>query len=187
MKTLISLIASDLKNCTPKGKHSWRAYLGTWLFSRKFQLLLLFRLGSSFHHRPFFKKNFNPLLTWIMGTFYGSEISFAAKIGRNVKFNHPIGIVIGQGVVIQDNVTIFQHVTFGSHGKPGLPWSYPTIGEGTIIYANSSVIGHITLGKKVVVGAHSLVKDNVPNNCTVVGIPARVIGSKKEEKLREVA
>ena len=180
MKNLISLIKSDLKNSTPG--QSYRAYLGTLLFSRKFQLLLLYRLGSSCHHREFLRRNFNPLLTWIMGTFYGCEISFSAQIGRNVKFNHPIGIVIGQGVVIHDNVTIFQHVTLGSHGKQDLPWSYPTIHEGTIIYVQSSVLGNITIGRNVIVGAHSLILQSVPENSKVVGVPGKVIGVNEKVK-----
>ncbi|MGK7894498.1 MAG: serine O-acetyltransferase [Xenococcus sp. (in: cyanobacteria)] len=73
-------------------------------------------------------------------------------------------------------MTIFQHVTLGSHGKQDLPWSYPTIYEGTIIYVNSSVLGNITIGRNVIVGAHSLILQSVPDNSKVVGVPGKVIG-----------
>lgn len=145
------------------------------MFSRKFQLLLLYRLGSEFYSNPVLA-HLNPLLAWLMGTLYASEISFQAKLGRNIRFNHPIGIVIGQNVTIHDDVTIFQHVTLGSHGRPGAEPSYPVIRQGTVIYANASIIGGVTVGESAIIGAHSLVTKDVPAHRIAAGVPAKILG-----------
>ena len=165
-------VLSDLKACSYKNTKA--PYLGTVVFNRKFQLIFLYRLGRLLKRKKRLR-NLNHLLTWIMGSFYSSEISFGAKIGQRVTFNHPIGIVIGQGVVIEDDVTIFQRVTLGSHGKPDQPWSYPTIKKDAVIYASSSIIGKVIVGRGSIIGAHSLVKTDVPDHCIAAGAPAKVI------------
>tara|TARA_B110001469_G_C9641891_1_gene322994 strand:+ start:435 stop:725 length:291 start_codon:yes stop_codon:yes gene_type:complete len=93
-----------------------------------------------------------------------------------VKFPHPIGIVIGEGVLIGDRVKIWHHVTIGSHGKEGVDKAYPVIGNDVKIYVNSSVLGGVKVGNEVIVGAHSLVMKNVPNRKIVAGVPAVEIG-----------
>ena len=121
-----------------------------------------------------------------MGVVCGSEINFGSKIGENVKFEHPIGIVIGLGVTIHDNVIIYQNVTLGNHGKPNVAPSYPTMNSGVVISANSSVIGNVTVGENSIIGAHSLVTRDVPPNCTVAGVPARVISESNTKRLKKL-
>lgn len=178
MDKLLDFIIRDLKNCATA--QTWRNYLLTWLFSRKFQLLLIYRLGSACQTYSI-SRYISPILYWIMGTFYNCEIHFQAKIGHNVQFNHPIGVVIGQNVIIHDDVTIFQQVTIGSHGKPSLPWSYPTIHKGVKIFAKASIIGSITVGENAIIGAHALVLQDVPPFTTVAGVPAKIIAKSQPE------
>lgn len=104
---------------------------------------------------------------------YASDISYQAVIGKNVSFPHPIGIVIGVGVVIQDNVGIWQHVTLGSVGKGSM--IYPVINKGAKLFANCQVIGNVTIGANAKIGASSLVLNDVPEDKTAVGIPAKII------------
>ena len=174
LQNLLPIIKDDLKVHTLQS--SKYAYLRTLLFNRSFQLLFLYRLGANFRHNRILIK-LNQVLAWLMGNFYASEIHFDAKIGKNVRFEHPLGIVIGRGVIIHDNVIIYQHVTLGNHGKPGFSPSYPEIHSGVIIYVNSSVIGGVTVEENAIIGAHSLVLKDVPANCLVVGIPAKILSS----------
>ena len=75
---------------------------------------------------------------------------------------------------IQKNVSIFQGVTLGGQGfKRGD--RHPKIEEGASIFASSTILGNITIGKNSVVAAGSLVLDDVEENTTVAGIPAKKI------------
>lgn len=114
----------------------------------------------------------------IIRIYSSCELSPLAKIALSVKFPHPTGIVIGDGVVVREHVAIWQHVTLGSHGKPDLPYGYPTIEARVRIFCNSSVLGRVTVGAESTVGAHSLVLSDVPHGATVVGVPARVTHSE---------
>lgn len=104
---------------------------------------------------------------------FGVTISHQAKIGQNVQFKHPIGVVVGRGAVIGDNVAIFQNVTIG--GKQG---KFPSIGKNTTIYANSSICGPISIGSDVIIGIGSVVVKDIPNGVIAAGNPCRIIRTK---------
>lgn len=105
------------------------------------------------------------------------HISYHSDLGRGIKFPHPLGIVIGEGVVIKDNVQIWQHVTLGSSGKKGEGLTYPTIQDGVKIYTGAVLLGKINVGANAVVGANSVVNTDVPENSVVAGIPAKIIST----------
>ena len=73
---------------------------------------------------------------------------------------------IGKGTVIQHSVTIGE--MDGSH-------KCPVIGKNVFIGARAMVLGDITIGDNVKIGAGAVVINDVPNNCTVVGVPARIV------------
>lgn len=81
---------------------------------------------------------------------------------------HGVGIVLHQSSVIGAGTVIYQNVTVGS-GKG------PKIGKNCILGVGCCVLGNITLGDNVKVGANAVVLESVPDNCTVVGVPARII------------
>ena len=84
------------------------------------------------------------------------------------------GIVIGSEVVIGADVTIYQNVTLGrAHADEG---SNPVIKDGVTLYAGAMVIGAVTIGAGAVVGANSVVRNDVAAGTTVVGAPARMVG-----------
>jgi serine O-acetyltransferase len=82
-----------------------------------------------------------PLIKYRQCILGGNEIDYRAKLGNRIKFTHPSSLIIGAGVIIEDEVTIFQQTTFGSHGHKDEPNSYPTIKQGAIIYSGAKVIG----------------------------------------------
>jgi len=102
------------------------------------------------------------------------DIHPAAKLGRRVFIDHGVGVVIGETVIIGDDVLIYQQVTLGGvsthKGK-----RHPTIKSGAVIGAGTKVLGNIIIGENVKVGANSVVVKDVPANSTAVGIPARVL------------
>ena len=115
----------------------------------------------------------------------GIEIHPGAQIGRRVFIDHGDGVVIGETTIIGDDVTIYQGVTLGGTGKD-VGKRHPTIGSNVTIGAGAKVLGPITVGNNVKIGASSVVLKNVPDNCTVVGNPGRVVQKKKPQPKGEV-
>lgn len=106
---------------------------------------------------------------------YNCQISPTAKIGRNVHFPHPIGIVVGDGAVIGDDCVIYQNVTLGQkNGK------YPTLRNGCVLYPNSVVVGGIYLHEDTIVGAGAVVtKDTEASHEVLAGVPAKQINRQR--------
>ncbi len=105
----------------------------------------------------------------------GIEIHPGATIGKNVFIDHGMGTVVGETTVIEDGCTLYQGVTLGGTGK-GRGKRHPTLRRGVVVGCGAAVLGDITLGENVKVGAGSVVVRDFPENCTVVGIPARIVG-----------
>jgi serine O-acetyltransferase len=101
----------------------------------------------------------------------GCQFHLDSVIGPGLRLPHPTAIVIGQGVRIGANVTLYQSVTIGR----SRPEAYPVVEDDVTIYPNSVVIGGITIGKGAVIGAGSVVRDDVPAGAVVAGNPARLI------------
>lgn len=113
------------------------------------------------------------LARWITGI----EIHPGAVIGRRFFIDHGMGVVIGETSKIGDDCMMYHGVTLG-----GTSWNkekrHPTLKDGVIIGAGAKILGPITLGKNVRVGSNSVVVKSIDDNCTVVGIPGRVLEKK---------
>jgi serine O-acetyltransferase len=104
----------------------------------------------------------------------GIEIHPAAQVGRRLFIDHGMGVVVGETSVIGDDVLIYQGVTLGGTGKEHGK-RHPTIGNGVSIGAGAKVLGNITVGDNSRIGAGSVVLRSVPENSTVVGVPAHLM------------
>ncbi|GEP09517.1 serine O-acetyltransferase [Methylobacterium gnaphalii] len=107
---------------------------------------------------------------------FQTDIHPAARIGRGVFFDHATGIVIGSTAVIEDDVSILHAVTLGGTGKQGGD-RHPKIRRGVMIGAGAKILGNIEVGACARVAAGSVVLRPVPPHTTVVGVPARVVGT----------
>jgi serine O-acetyltransferase len=114
------------------------------------------------------------LLSHVSRLLTGIEIHPGAKIGSGFFIDHGMGVVIGETTEIGDNVTLYQGVTLGGTGKERGK-RHPTIGDNVVIAAGATVLGAITVGDNSVVGAGAVVIRPVPPNCTVVGVPGRIV------------
>lgn len=113
----------------------------------------------------------------------GIEIHPGASIGRRCFIDHGMAVVIGETTEIGDDVTIYQAVTLGGTGKDKGK-RHPTIGNNVVISSGAKVLGPFKVGDHSKIGAGSVVLEEVPPNCTVVGIPGRIVrrgGSKVED------
>ncbi len=166
----------DIINDIPNRNQNFRSFISCYFFNPGFRVLLNFRIGKYFFHNHFFLfKQLAQFYKVRMITKRNCDISYKSQIGKNVRFPHPIGIVIGEGVVIGNNCKIFQQVTFGSHGKSLEEQSYPVIKDNVKIYAGAKIIGSIIIEDGAVIGANSVVTSDVPENSTAVGIPSRIL------------
>ncbi|MDD3339475.1 MAG: serine O-acetyltransferase [Lachnospiraceae bacterium] len=104
----------------------------------------------------------------------GIEIHPGAQIGKGLFIDHGCGVVIGETTVIGENVTLYQGVTLGGTGKE-TGKRHPTLGDNVMVSAGAKVIGSFTVGENSKIGAGSVVLEEVPPNCTVVGVPGRVV------------
>ncbi len=169
---IFSLIKEDFLNVNIKNDPALHStfelffnYPGLWA-------MFFYRIAHWFYTKGL---RFIPRLISAMGMFLTMiDIHPGATIGRRVFIDHGVGVVIGETTIIEDDVLIYQQVTLGGvstdKGK-----RHPTIKAGAVIGAGAKVLGNITVGKNSKVGANSVVVKDVPEDCTAVGIPARVL------------
>lgn len=146
-----------------------------------FHAILLHRIAHWFYKRglvllPRLISQFNRALT-------GIEIHPGAKIGEGLFIDHGMGVVIGETAEIGDNVTIYQGVTLGGTGKEKGK-RHPTVGNNVVISAGAKVLGSLVIGNNVKIGAGSVVLKDVPDNCTVVGVPGKIV-KRDGRRIRE--
>lgn len=104
----------------------------------------------------------------------GIEIHPGATIGKGLFIDHGAGVIIGETAIIGDNVTLYQGVTLGGTGKE-TGKRHPTLKDNVMVSAGAKVIGSFTVGENSKIGAGSVVLEEVPANCTVVGVPGRIV------------
>ena len=104
----------------------------------------------------------------------GIEIHPGATIGKGFFIDHGTGVIIGETTIIGDNVTLYQGVTLGGTGKE-TGKRHPTLEDNVMVSAGAKVLGSFTIGENSKIGAGSVVLNEVPPNCTVVGVPGRIV------------
>jgi len=117
----------------------------------------------------------------------GIEIHPGATIGKRLVIDHGMGIVIGETAEIGDDCLIYHGVTLGGTGKE-TGKRHPTIGNNVLIGTGAKVLGPIVIGDNCRVAANSVVLKDIPENCTAVGIPARIarVSGKKVNYVQDV-
>jgi len=110
-------------------------------------------------------------------TITGVDIHPGATIGRRLFIDHALGVVIGETAEIGNDVTLYHGVTLG-----GTSWNkgrrHPTLADGVVVGAGAKILGPISIGARVRVGANSVVVKDVPADCTVVGVPGRIVDTR---------
>ncbi len=104
----------------------------------------------------------------------GIEIHPGAVIGKGFFIDHGSGVIIGETAIIGDNVTLYQGVTLGGTGKE-TGKRHPTLKDNVMVSAGAKILGSFTIGENSKIGAGSVVLKEVPPNCTVVGVPGRIV------------
>ena len=142
-----------------------------------FKVMLHYRIA----HKLYLKKHYF-LARWVSQRGVrktGIEIHPGATIGKGLFIDHGSGVIIGETAILGDNITLYQGVTLGGTGKEQGK-RHPTLEDNVMVSAGAKVIGSFTIGKNSKIGAGSVVLKEVPPNCTVVGVPGRIVKRDNE-------
>lgn len=151
-------------------------YTQILLFFKGFQAVQAYRVANALWLDD--RKPLALLLQSRISEIFHVDIHPGATIGEGVMLDHATGVVIGETAVVGDNVSILHGVTLGGTGvKDGD--RHPKIGNGVVIGAGVTILGNIRVGANSKIGAGSVVLKEIPENCTAVGIPARLVGGPK--------
>ena len=170
----IKTIIEDINTIKEKDVAARNVFEVIFLY-QGFHVLLAHRIAHKLRYWgiPFIPRMISQIARFLTGI----EIHPGAAIGKRFFIDHGAGVVIGETSVIGDDVLIYQGVTLGGTGKD-LGKRHPTIGNFVTIGAGAKVLGNITIGDYSSIGAGSVVIDDVPEHCTVVGVPGRIVKQK---------
>jgi len=149
-----------------------RSRLEAWLCYPGLHALTLHRVAHGLHRARL--RLVARLLSQFTRWLTGVEIHPGASIGRGVFIDHGMGVVIGETAEVGDDVTLYQGVTLGGTGKDR-DKRHPTLQRGVLVGVGAKVLGNIMVGENSRIGAGAVVLHSVPPNCTVVGVPGRVV------------
>lgn len=157
-----------------------RSYIEIILLYSGFHALIYHRIAHLFYkiHFYFIARALSQFAKFLTGI----EIHPGATIGKGLFIDHGTGVVIGETAEIGDNCTIYQGVTLGGTGKD-TGKRHPTIGNNVLIGSGAKVLGPFRVGNNVKIASGAVVLNEIPDDCTAVGVPARVVrrGGKKED------
>lgn len=149
-------------------------FIDPLLYFKGFHALQTHRLAHWLWQQE--RKDFALYLQSRSSAVFQCDIHPAARIGRGIFLDHATGFVVGETAVIEDDVSILHGVTLGGTGKENED-RHPKIRYGVLIGAGAKILGNIEVGHCARIAAGSVVVKPVPNNVTVAGVPARVVGA----------
>jgi len=142
------------------------------------------RIANFFHLAGFYL--IARIVSQTIRFFTGIEIHPGAKIGKNLFIDHGMGVVIGETSEIGNNVTIYHAVTLGG-SSPSIDSErqrhekrHPTVGDDVVIGSGAQIIGPVKVGNGSRIAANAVVVKDVPENTTMVGVPAKAIKSENK-------
>lgn len=155
--------------------------------NRGLQALLLYRLSHALWRRGV--PGLPMLLSRVAQIVFAVDIDYKAQLGPGISLVHCFGIVIGGNARLEGDSSLFHGVTLGDRGSEWVgssrPDGHPTLERGLIVGAGAKILGPIRVGHHSVIGANSVVMDDVPPCSVVAGIPGRVVSRNKSAVCHE--
>ena len=175
MSQILYILKRDFQACFERdpAAHTPLGFLEVYLTYSGYHALVAHRAIHFFHtrlHLPVIPR----ILSQLVRFFTGIEIHPGAQIGAGFFIDHGMGVVIGETTEVGENVTLYQGVTLGGTGTQRGK-RHPTLGNNVVVGAGAKILGNIQIGNNVKVGAGSVVVHSVPDDCTVVGVPAEIV------------
>ncbi len=171
LEKLIESVKSDIESVKRRDPAA-RSTIEILLTYSGLHAIIMYRAAHWFHTRKMFVvarciSQFARFLT-------GIEIHPGAKIGKGFFIDHGAGVVIGETTEIGDNCLVYQGVTLGGTGKEKGK-RHPTLGNNVMVGSGARVLGPFKVGDNAKIAANAVVLEEVPPNCTAVGVPARIV------------
>ena len=148
-------------------------FIDPLLYFKGFHAIQTHRLAHWLHQNG--RRDFAYYLQSRSSSVFQTDINPAATIGRGIFLDHATGFVCGETAVIEDDVSILHGVTLGGTGKENED-RHPKIRHGVLIGAGAKILGNIEVGHCARIAAGSVVVKPVPDNVTVAGVPAKIVG-----------
>jgi len=148
------------------------------LYYKGYHALQSYRVGHYFWGKG--RQSLARYLQSRISEVFGVDIHPAAQIGSGILLDHATGVVIGETAVVENNVSMLHEVTLGGTGKTSGD-RHPKVREGVLISAGAKILGNVEIGMNAKVGSGAVVLEDVAPHTTVVGVPAKVVGSTLHE------
>jgi len=172
------LVFSDLARYRPGARPSWLAVALRCLFIPGMIASVIVRAQQCLHRAGHAK--LAGLLRTVSTVVLSADFGPGMRIGTGFMLVHPIGVNIGYDLTIGNNVTFAGGVTAAArHYDQTGPQEFATICDGATIGAHAVLVGPVRIGENAMVGANSVVLQDVPDNTVVLGVPARRVGMRE--------
>jgi serine O-acetyltransferase len=180
--SFFKLIKSDFNKYKKYGGH----FFSIIFFTQGFWAIFQYRIANMVYkkiHIPIIRQVLLfLLLIWqkTVEIFTGISIPSSVKIGHSFYIGQFGGIVINAKAIIGNNCNISQGVVIGVSGR-GEKRGVPIINNNVYIAPNAVIAGKITIGDNSVIGANTLVINDIESNITVIGVPAIKVSNNNSE------
>ena len=171
-KDIIHTIEEDINEIYHKDP-ACNYFFQPLLFYKGFHALQAYRVANYWVEE---KLSFSLYIQSIVSEKFNVDIHPNAKMGKGIMVDHASGVVIGETAIVGDYSSIFHGVTLGGVGSEK-GQRHPQVGKNVLLSANSTIVGNIKIGDNAKIGAGSVVLDDIPKDCTAVGVPAKVINN----------
>ncbi|MGV4528487.1 serine O-acetyltransferase [Ornithobacterium rhinotracheale] len=141
-------------------------------FHSGFKYLFWLRLCQ--HKNPFYY--LARIVHFLLTHFYSIELDRHVKMGYGFFLPHKSPQVVNWQTEFGDNISLYQFCSIGSNNG-----EVAKIGNNVYIGPHVSIVNGVKIGNNVTIGAGSVVVHDIPDNATVVGVPAKIISLKPKE------
>lgn len=170
--SVVKLIKSDLYRY--EGALTIKLFIKNFLFNPSFKFTFFLRSCNSKYR---IVRGISRLFHYHYGIKYALKIHPSTQIGYGFYIGHGTSIVINPTAVIGNNVSLSQFTSIGSSkGKAA------QILDETYIGPNVSIVEDVTIGRRCTIGAGSVVTKDIPDFCTAVGVPAKIVNKQSDGK-----
>ena len=171
-KDIIHAIEEDINEIYHKDP-ACNYFFQPLLFYKGFHALQAYRVANYWVEE---KLSFSLYIQSVVSEKFNVDIHPNAKMGKGIMVDHASGVVIGETAIVGDYSSIFHGVTLGGVGSEK-GQRHPQVGKNVLLSANSTIVGNIKIGDNAKIGAGSVVLNDIPKDCTAVGVPAKVINN----------
>ena len=175
-----ALVFSDLAKIRPGSRPSWLTVLLRLPFEPSILASLILRAQQCLHRSG--RTRLAGALRTLGNSVIGADFGAGMVIGPGFHMAHPVGVTLGFGARVGDDVTFAGGVVLAARyydAEHAGEQAFPDIGDGATLGAHAVVVGGVRVGRNATVGANSVVLSDVPDDTVVLGVPARRVGMRE--------